>query len=281
MRFIYTAGVDIGSLAGKAVILEYEEGSKEKIVGNATVVSRVIPQKTAREVYDQAIEIAGIKKEDVKFIVGTGYGRVKVPFANTNISEIACHGRGAHWCVPSVRTIIDIGGQDSKVIRVDENGKLRDFGMNDKCAAGTGRFLEVMAKALETKLVDMGKISLESTNPCLITAQCGIFAETEVISLIAEGRQVKDIIAGLHNSIASRILSLVNRIGLDLDITMTGGVAKNIGVVKALEEKLNVKLKQIEIDPQIIGALGASIFAKEEYLKTVTKSSRKLKKWDF
>ena len=153
--------------------------------------------------------------------------------------------------------------------------------MNDKCAAGTGRFLEVMANALETKLEDMGEISLESNNPCLITAQCGIFAETEVISLIAEGRKVKDIIAGLHYSIASRILSLVNRIGLDLDITMTGGVAKNIGVIKALEDKLNVKLKQIQIDPQIIGALGASLFAKEEYLKTVKKSTRKLKKWDF
>ena len=176
---------------------------------------------------------------------------------------------------------MDIGGQDSKVIRVDENGKLRDFGMNDKCAAGTGRFLEVMANALETKLEDMGKISQESTKPALITAQCGIFAETEVISLIAEGRKVVDIIAGLHYSIASRILSLVNRIGLELDITMTGGVAKNIGVIKALEDKLNVKLKQIQIDPQIIGALGAALFAKEEYQKTVQKSKRKLKKWDF
>jgi len=273
--------VDVGSLAGKAVILQWDEGSKEKIVGSATVVSRVVPQKTARTVFGNALKEAGIEKGDVNYIVGTGYGRIKIPFANTNVSEIACHGRGAHWCENSIRTIVDIGGQDSKVIRVDENGKLRDFGMNDKCAAGTGRFLEVMANALETKLEDMGKISLDSTKPALITAQCGIFAETEVISLIAEGRKVVDIIAGLHYSIASRILSLVNRIGLDLDITMTGGVAKNVGVISALEDKLNVKLKQLKIDPQIIGAVGAALFAKEEYLKTVQKSKRKLKKWDF
>ena len=250
-------------------------------MGKATVVSRVIPQKTARQVYDLALEDAKITKDDVKFIVGTGYGRVKIPFANINLSEIACHGRGAHWCIPTIRTIVDIGGQDSKVIRVDKNGKLLDFGMNDKCAAGTGRFLEVMANALETKLEDMGKISLQSKNPALITAQCGIFAETEVISLIAEGKAVVDIIAGLHDSIASRTLSLVNRVGLELDITMTGGVAKNIGVVNSLEKKLGVEIKKIPIDPQIIGALGASLFAKEEYQKSIKKGKRKLKKWDF
>lgn len=271
----------MGSLAGKAVIIKWEDNSEPKILGKSTVLSRVIPQKTAREAFDLALNDAKVTKEDIKFIVGTGYGRVKIPFANINLSEIACHGKGAHWCIPSIRTIVDIGGQDSKVIRVDENGKLLDFGMNDKCAAGTGRFLEVMAKVLETKLEDMGKISLQSSNPALITAQCGIFAETEVISLIAEGKKVVDIIAGLHDSIASRTLSLINRVGLELDITMTGGVAKNIGVVDSLEKKLNVKLKKIPIDPQIIGALGAALFAKEEYKKSIKQSSHKLKKWDF
>ncbi|MHA1784909.1 MAG: acyl-CoA dehydratase activase [Candidatus Helarchaeota archaeon] len=278
---MYFAGVDVGSLAGKVVILKWEDGNKPEIVGKSITVSRVIPQKTARIAYQEALDNASINKDDVKYIIGTGYGRIKIPFASTNISEIACHGKGANWCIPSVRTIVDIGGQDSKVIKVDENGKLVDFGMNDKCAAGTGRFLEVMAKALETKLEDMGEIALKSKRPCTITAQCGIFAETEVISLIAEGKNVVDIIAGLHDSIASRILSLVNRVGLELDIVMTGGVAKNVGVIAALEKKLGVELKKFSIDPQLIGALGAALFAKEEYQKSISKSKRKLKKWDF
>ncbi|NVM53323.1 MAG: hypothetical protein HWN66_06430 [Candidatus Helarchaeota archaeon] len=277
------AGVDVGSLTGKCVVIRAaKKFGMDEILSSSITATRVKPVKTAMIVYDEALEKANLNKGEIEYIVGTGYGRVRIPFADKNISEISCHGRGAHYYIPSVRTVIDIGGQDSKVIRVNETGKLVDFTMNDKCAAGTGRFLEVMAKALETTLDEMGPLALEATRPAMISAQCSVFAESEVVSLIADGKNVKNIIAGLSESIASRIVSLVNRIGLKKDITITGGVAKNIGVVKCVEEKLNVKLKTIPIDPQIIGAFGAALFAKEELIKKEQEGpKRKLKKWDF
>ncbi|MHA1651305.1 MAG: acyl-CoA dehydratase activase [Candidatus Helarchaeota archaeon] len=277
------AGIDVGSLTGKCIILKAaKQFGADNIIASAIIPTRVKPARTANEVYDNALQKANLTRSKIEYVVGTGYGRIKIPFADTNISEISCHGRGAHYYLPTVRTIIDIGGQDSKVIRVDENGKLVDFTMNDKCAAGTGRFLEVMAKALETTLDAMGPLALKSKHPAMISAQCSVFAESEVVSLIADGVPVEDIIAGLSESIASRIVSLVNRIGLKEDLTITGGVAKNIGVVKSVEEKLKLKIKKVPIDPQLIGALGAALFAKDELQKKAERGKkRKLKKWDF
>ena len=189
---------------------------------------------------------------------------MKIPFANKEISELTCHGKGAHSFIPSIRTIIDVGGQDCKVIKVNKDGKILDFAMNDKCAAGTGRFLEVMAKTLELKLDDLGPISLKSKNQAKITAQCSVFAETEVVSLMADGAEVADIVAGIHDTIASRIMTLVYRVGLEEDIAISGGVAKNIGVVEFIEKKMGLKTVKLPVDPQIIGAIGAALIAKDE-----------------
>ncbi len=253
------AGCDVGSLTGKAVILK-----NGAIYSYSIVPTTPKPEITARNAMDSALQNGKLHLEDIDYITGTGYGRVKIPFANSEISELTCHGRGAHFYIPSIRTIIDVGGQDAKVIKVNKDGKILDFAMNDKCAAGTGRFLEVMAKTLELKLEELGPISLQSKNQAKITAQCSVFAETEVVSLMAEGIEVADIVAGIHDAIASRIMSLVYRVGLENDLTITGGVAKNIGVVAYLEKRLGLKTMKLPVDPQIIGALGAALIAKEQ-----------------
>ncbi len=253
------AGCDVGSLTGKAVILKDEE-----ILSYSIVPTTPKPERTARNAMDEALEKGNLTLEEIDYIVGTGYGRVKIPFANSEISELSCHGKGAHSLIPSIRTIIDVGGQDCKVIKVSKEGKILDFAMNDKCAAGTGRFLEVMAKTLELKLEELGPISLRSKNQAKITAQCSVFAETEVVSLMADGVEVADIVAGIHDAIASRIMSLVYRVGLEKDLTITGGVAKNIGVVTYLEKKLGIEAKKLPVDPQLMGALGAALTAKEK-----------------
>jgi predicted CoA-substrate-specific enzyme activase len=253
------AGCDVGSLTGKAVILNDGE-----ILSYSIVPTTPKPEITAQNAMNDVLQKVNLSLDDVEFIVGTGYGRVKIPFAHDQISELTCHGLGAHSFIPSVRTIIDVGGQDCKVIKVDKNGKILDFAMNDKCAAGTGRFLEVMARTLELKLEELGPISLESKDQAKITAQCSVFAETEVVSLMADGIEVSDIVAGIHDAVASRIMSLVYRVGLEEDLTITGGVAKNIGVVTYLEKRLGITSKKLPVDPQIIGALGAAITAKEK-----------------
>jgi predicted CoA-substrate-specific enzyme activase len=253
------AGCDVGSLTGKTVILKDEE-----ILSYSIVPTTPKPERTARNAMDEALEKGNLTLEEIDYIVGTGYGRVKIPFANSEISELSCHGKGAHSLIPSIRTIIDVGGQDCKVIKVSKEGKILDFAMNDKCAAGTGRFLEVMAKTLELKLEELGPISLRSKNQAKITAQCSVFAETEVVSLMADGVEVADIVAGIHDAIASRIMSLVYRVGLEKDLTITGGVAKNIGVVTYLEKKLGIEAKKLPVDPQLMGALGAALTAKEK-----------------
>lgn len=253
------AGCDVGSLTGKAVILN--DGD---ILSYSIVPTTPKPERTARNAMDEALQKGNLVLEDIEYIVGTGYGRVRIPFANSEISELSCHGKGAHSLEPSVRTIIDVGGQDCKVIKVDKAGKILDFAMNDKCAAGTGRFLEVMAKTLELKLEELGPISLEAKSQAKITAQCSVFAETEVVSLMADGIEVADIVAGIHDSIASRIMSLVYRVGLEKELTITGGVAKNIGVVAYLEKRLGVTTTKLSVDPQLMGALGAALTAKEQ-----------------
>jgi len=198
--------------------------------------------------------------EQIQKTVATGYGRINVPFADKNITEISCHARGALYFYPGTRLVIDIGGQDSKVIRIDENENPFDFLMNDKCAAGTGRFLEVMAHALEIDLTHFGEIFLQTSDKADITSTCTVFAESEIVSLIGHGEDKNKIVKGLIYSVANRVASMVERVGLAEPVCMTGGVAKNLGVVKAVEETLKVKIS-LPSEPQIIGALGAASIA--------------------
>jgi predicted CoA-substrate-specific enzyme activase len=192
-------------------------------------------------------------------VVATGYGRNSVDFADKAVTEIICHATGAYFLNPNVRSVVDIGGQDSKVIVLDGHGKVKDFAMNDKCAAGTGRFLEVMARALEVDLDLFGEASLKADNPSRISSLCTVFAESEVISLIAKGEKRENIIAGIHESVASRVAALANRVGVKQPIMMTGGVAKNIGIAKALEAKLGPM--EIFASAQVNGAIGAAVIA--------------------
>jgi predicted CoA-substrate-specific enzyme activase len=263
VRFkMIVSGCDVGSLTAEAVIMK--DGS---IISSEIIRVRPRPEQSATDVMDMALAKAGLTYQDIEYCVSTGYGREKIPFANNNISEISCHGKGAQWLLPAVRTVIDVGGQDCKAIRVDENGKLANFVMNDKCAAGTGRFLEFMAKVLRIGIEDLGTLALDSIDTVVVTNVCSIFAESEVLHYIYEGKRPADIAAGINLSMAERVNSLAKRIGIEKDICITGGVAKNIGVVRHLEELLQVEAEKLPVDPQIVGALGASLFAREELSK--------------
>jgi predicted CoA-substrate-specific enzyme activase len=253
-----TAGCDIGSLTAKAVILK--DG---KILASEVILALAQPEKSAIEVMKRAVETAGIKMEDIEYCVGTGYGRKHIPFMNSLESEIACHGRGAVWQVPSARTVVDIGGQDAKAIRVDEKGNVERYVYNDKCASGTGRFLEIIADSLDIKLDDMGAISGRSSEKLTLSNQCVVFAETEIISLVNEGKEIADIVSALHQAVANRAASLARGILVAPDAVMTGGVAKNSGMFEALQRALGIKLRSVE-NPQINGALGAAIFAADK-----------------
>jgi len=258
------AGVDIGSTTSKALVMRDGE-----ISGYFIGPSSTNPMKTSEEVFLKALEIAGIGRDRVKYIVGTGYGRAKVSFANENVSEISCHGRGAFFLNPSVRTVIDIGGQDTKVIVVDDRGRLQDFGVNDKCAAGTGRFLDFIAGSLQLKVDDLGPYHFQEGEPAIISQMCSVFAESEVINLINSGTPLSSVVKGLHLSVASRINSIARRVGIVKEVVVTGGVAKNPGVLKCLAEKLEVELTALPggFDPQLIGALGAAVIAGEKMEK--------------
>ncbi|RLC94852.1 MAG: CoA activase [Chloroflexi bacterium] len=253
-------GCDVGSATGKAVVMK--DGA---ILSYSIIPSTTKPEVTARTAMDQAIEKAGLSSiDDLDYIVGTGYGRLKVPFANENISEITCHARGAQWLCPSVRTVVDIGGQDCKVTSISDKGKVLEFVMNDRCAAGTGRFFEAMARVLDCGLEGLSSLSLNANHPASISSQCSVFAESEVVTLINEGVELPDIAAGLHNSVASRLSSMIGRVGLVPDVALTGGCAKNEGLVKALEDKLKLKVVRLAEDPQIVGAIGAALLAREK-----------------
>jgi predicted CoA-substrate-specific enzyme activase len=252
---MYYAGVDLGSLTAKAVLLE--NGSIKK---HTVIPAGYNSAETAQKVMDDCLAGAGIALSDIRYIVSTGYGRINVPFAHKQVTEITCHARGAHHLFPNARTVVDIGGQDSKAMSIDESGRVKDFVMNEKCAAGTGRFLEVMAHALEVDLDAFGRLSLTSESPAKISSMCTVFAESEVISQIARGLPKQDIIAGIHDAITSRIASMARRVSIVDDVVLTGGVAKNIGVVKALEKNMGHKIHISELS-QIAGALGAAIIA--------------------
>ena len=253
-------GCDIGSATGKAVVMK--DG---QIVSYAIIPSTTKPELTARRSMDEALEKAGLSSlEDLDYVVGTGYGRLRVEFANENVSEITCHARGAQWLCPSVRTVVDIGGQDCKVMSVSEKGRVLEFVMNDKCAAGTGRFFEAMARVIDCSLEELSTMSLNSQKPAAISSQCSVFAESEVVALINEGSDLADIVAGLNHSVAGRLSGMVGRVGMAEDIALTGGCAKNVGLATALEQRLKVQVKRLPMDPQIAGAIGAALIAVEK-----------------
>jgi predicted CoA-substrate-specific enzyme activase len=254
---MYTCGIDVGSVSAEAVILNRQDG-KNDITAYIISPTGGDSKEAATNVFNMALEKSGLSAGDITSVVATGYGRLNIPFATKNITEISCHARGVINYFPGVRTVIDIGGQDSKVIKLDSKGNPIDFLMNDKCAAGTGRFLEVMAKALDIDLRNFAEIFAGTSQKVDISSTCTVFAESEIVSLIGHGVGKNSIVKGLVYSITSRIISMVERIGLEEPVCMTGGVAKNLAVVSALEEKLNLKIK-VPQEPQITGALGAAL----------------------
>ena len=235
---MYVLGIDSGSTSTNAVIMDQDR----KMKAFSVVRTGAKSGESAEKVLEDVLKKAGLSREDISWIVSTGYGRVSIPFADENVTEISCHGKGAHYFNPQIRTILDIGGQDSKAIKLSENGEVKDFVMNDKCAAGTGRFLEMIARTLEVSLDELGAIALTSTEEIEITSMCSVFAESEVISLIANNKEKNDISNGVCNAIAGKAYGLLRRVGLEPGFMMTGGVAKNPGVVRAVEKKLGEKL---------------------------------------
>jgi predicted CoA-substrate-specific enzyme activase len=250
-----TVGIDVGSITAKAALIK--DG---KLLGESVIPTGYNAERAGQKVFEEIISNLRIDPGSIQNIIATGYGRNSVTFADRAVTEITCHAAGAHFVNPSVRSIIDIGGQDSKAIVIDENGKVIDFAMNDKCAAGTGRFLEVMARALEVDLNEFGSFSRRAVQPATISSLCTVFAESEVISLIANGEKRENIIAGIHKSISARVMAMAGRIGLTAPIMMTGGVAKNSGVVRALEEKCSSVI-EVSSKAQVIGAIGAALIA--------------------
>jgi predicted CoA-substrate-specific enzyme activase len=256
------AGCDVGSLTGEAVILK-----EDSILAHEIMRVRPRPELTAEEVTSRALARAGLDFKDLDYCVSTGYGRQKIPFANSSISEISCHGRGAHWVNPDIRTVIDIGGQDCKVIRVDKMGYMVDFVMNDKCAAGTGRFLEGMARVLGVGLEELGPLALTCTgSPARIMKTCTVLSQFDVISMLNDGKDRAEVAAGIAVAMAERITKMTKRVGVRREVGMTGGVAKNSAVVQSLQAALGLELLPMDsVDPQIVGALGAALFARERH----------------
>jgi predicted CoA-substrate-specific enzyme activase len=249
------AGIDIGSTMTKVALMD------EEVI--ASVIGPTGPEqrRLANKVMEQALDKAGLPFSNIAYVVATGYGRINVPFADKQITEISCHTRGVAYFFPSAGTIIDIGGQDSKVIKIG-NGRPIDFVMNDKCAAGTGRFIEVTADALGVDLEEVGSRALESTNPAKISSICTVFAGQEVVSRLADGVPLNDLLAGILESLASRISRMVNRLRATSEVVITGGGAKNVGLVKALSEKLGCKAS-IPPEPLLTGAIGAALLGKD------------------
>jgi (R)-2-hydroxyacyl-CoA dehydratese activating ATPase len=255
---MYTVGIDIGSVTAKGALM-----SGDALVASAACFTGYNSGAAARTIYDKLLTDHRVNPADVSGVVATGYGRSSVPFADRTLTEIMCHAAGAHHINPAVRAVIDIGGQDSKAIMLNDSGNVTNFVMNDKCAAGTGRFLEVMARALEVDLDNFGALSLKAENPAKISSLCAVFAESEVVSLIAGGEKRENIIAGIHAAIGSRVAAMAARVGIGsaASVMMTGGVAKNIGVVRAMEKSLGYPIS-VSPHAQMTGAIGAARLAK-------------------
>jgi predicted CoA-substrate-specific enzyme activase len=254
---MYTLGIDIGSSSSKAVVMK----DGREVVSQAVIQVGTGTSGPAR-VMEKVFEGQDFSLKSMDYIVATGYGRFSVKEANKQISEISCHAKGIFFQHPQTRTIIDIGGQDAKAIRLDTKGNIGQFVMNDKCAAGTGRFLDVMSRVLEIPLSEMGEVHFQASEWAFVSSTCTVFAESEVISLLSQGVSKENIVAGVHQSVASKACSLVYRVGVNDDIVMCGGVAQNKGAVNAIEKELGRSII-VAHDPQLTGALGAALFAYE------------------
>ncbi len=255
----YAAGVDVGSTQTKAIIID-EQGH---IVGRSLIDTGANVVQAAENAYRTALLEQKISEDEVEYVIGTGYGRYRVTFGNTQVTEISCHGRGAVHMFPKTRTVLDMGGQDTKAIRVSPSGEIDDFCMNDKCAAGTGRFLGAASSALDIPLDDLGATALTHTRAVRISTTCTVFAESEVLAWLGKGKKVEDILWGVHQSIAVRSFSLLRRVGIEDEITFTGGVARNIAMIKAMEERLDTTMNVSE-ESHFMGALGAALYALDQ-----------------
>ena len=257
----YAAGVDVGSTQTKAVIID----EQKRIVSRALTETGANVIRAAESAFAEALASGDLREEEVEYVVGTGYGRYKVTFGNTQVTEISCHGRGAVHMFPATRTVVDMGGQDTKAIRVSATGEIVDFCMNDKCAAGTGRFLGAASAALDIPLDELGPTALQGERPVKISTTCTVFAESEVLSWLGKGKKIEDILLGVHKSIAARSAGLLRRVGVEDEVTFTGGVAKNAAMIATLNERLDLQVN-VSDDSHYMGALGAALFALDHIL---------------
>jgi predicted CoA-substrate-specific enzyme activase len=257
----YAAGVDVGSTQTKAVVMD----ESRRIVARALTMTGANVVRAAQECYEQALAAGDLREEEVEYVVGTGYGRYKVTFGNTQVTEISCHGRGAVQMFPATRTVVDMGGQDTKAIRVSATGEIVDFCMNDKCAAGTGRFLGAAASALDIPLPELGATALRGEKAVKISTTCTVFAESEVLSWLGRGKKIEDILLGVHQSIAGRSAGLLRRVGIEDEVTFTGGVALNVAMIEALQAALERKVN-VSGESHYMGAVGAALFALDHIL---------------
>ncbi|MBM4108051.1 MAG: 2-hydroxyglutaryl-CoA dehydratase [Phycisphaerae bacterium] len=258
---MYAAGIDVGSTQTKAVLMDTARG----VVARTLIPTGANVKQAGQRALDAIVAEAGVPRQSVGYVVGTGYGRYKIEAGDAQVTEISCHARGAQMVFPLTRTVIDMGGQDTKAIKVGPEGNVLDFCMNDKCAAGTGRFLAAAADVLGLTLDEIGDISLRGTRPIRLTSVCTVFVESDIMSYMAQKKKVEDILAGVHQAIATRTISLVRRTGVEQEITFTGGVARNIGMVRALEEKLGSRVN-VGPDSHYMGALGAALFAADKVI---------------
>ncbi len=260
----YFLGIDIGSSSSKGVLLD-----AEKRIAAKQVIHTKPKHSDGVDIILESIlkEHPHIAREDIKYCIGTGYGRNNVEIAGSAVTEITCHARGVNYYFPHAGTVIDIGGQDSKVISIDAEGKVIDFIMNEKCAAGTGRFLEAACKILKIPLEELGNLSMKAVSACKINSTCIVFAESEIISKLAEGADSESVARGIHQAMVSRLLSMGMRIGIHPPVIFTGGVAKNMGMVEEVKIQLGIKPEDLRIppEPKITGALGAALLAMEAY----------------
>jgi predicted CoA-substrate-specific enzyme activase len=265
----YAAGVDVGSTQTKAVIVDEEP----RIVARSLTDTAANVMRAAEGAYEQALANGKLREEEVEFVVGTGYGRYKVTFGNTQVTEISCHGRGAVHMFPNTHTVVDMGGQDTKAIRVAPTGEILDFCMNDKCAAGTGRFLGAASSALDIPLDELGPTALRGERAVKISTTCTVFAESEVLSWLGKGKKIEDILLGVHQSIAGRSTGLLRRVGIEQEVTFTGGVARNSAMIAALNKSLGTEVN-VSDESHYMGALGAALFALDHILASRAPAKR-------
>jgi predicted CoA-substrate-specific enzyme activase len=257
----FAVGIDVGSTQTKSILMDRSRA----VLARALINTGANVIRAGQRALDAILEESGVPRERIGFVVGTGYGRYRIEAGNAQVTEISCHARGAHMLFPATRSVIDMGGQDTKAIKVGPDGDVLDFCMNDKCAAGTGRFLAGAADVLDMTLDEIGPVSLEGDNPIRLTSVCTVFVESDILGYLAQNRKVQDILAGVHEAIASRTMSLVRRVGAEPEVTFSGGVARNIGMVRALEKKLDMSLN-VSPEAHYMGAIGAALFALDHVL---------------